>query len=59
MEELNGDLEDLIVIQFHHHQEILEASLTDLDALVITIHCQLKPGILTFEKLGVKVDDSS
>ena len=59
MEELDGDLENLIIIQFHHHEHVLEASVTDLDALVVSIDGDFEPGVLGFEEFGVEIGDTS
>jgi hypothetical protein len=51
VEELDGDLEHLIVVQFHHHEHILESSITNLNALLIAVNCDLEPSVLGLEEL--------
>jgi hypothetical protein len=58
MEEINGDFEDLIVIDFHHHDDVSEANPANIDSVLVTIHRLLEPFILIFEKLRIKVGDS-
>lgn len=58
MEEINCDFKHLIIIDFHHHDDVSETNPTNIDSILVTIHCLLKPFILVFEKLRIKVGDS-
>ncbi len=40
MEELDGDFEHLVVVEFHHHQQVLESGVAHFYPL-IAIHCLL------------------
>ncbi len=51
VEELDGNLEHLIIVQFHHHEHVLESSVADLNALLIAVNCDLEPTILGLEEL--------
>ena len=59
MEEIDGNFKHLIVIDFHHHDDVSEANPANIDSVLVTIHCLLEPFILVFEKLRIKVSDSS
>lgn len=59
MEEIYGDFEHLILIDLHHHQQVSEPHLADLDALLATGHCLLQPLVLTLEELRVEVCNAS
>jgi hypothetical protein len=41
VEELNSNLEDLVIVEFHHHKHVLKARIADLDALVVAVDCNL------------------
>ena len=57
MEEIYGYFKDLIVINFHHHYDIAETDPANVDSILVTRHCLLKPFILIFEKLRIEVSD--
>lgn len=58
VEKFDGNLEHLIIIQLHHHEQIPETSLADLNSLLVPINHCIDPIILSLEKLWVKVCDS-
>jgi hypothetical protein len=59
MEKIYSNLEDLIFINLHHHQDVSEAHKANLDCLFTASHSFLKPIALIFEKLRVKVSNAS
>jgi len=59
VEELYCNFEDLILVYSHHHYEVSESEVANLDVLLIVNNCELKPLVLIFEKFTVKVGDSS
>ena len=59
MEEVNSDLEHLVLVDFHHHQQVLEPKATDIHSFFIASHCLLNPHMLVPEKLRVKVSYST
>ena len=58
VEEIYGDLEDLVLINFHHHEKIPETQLAYFDSLLTSSHSFVQPLILILEKLRIKVSDS-
>ena len=57
MEELNTDFKRLIIIEPHHHDEVMKASFADTDQLLISIDGFFQPFELFLEKLAVEHGD--
>ena len=54
VEELNRNFKSLVIIKFHHHDQIVEASFANIDHLLVSFNGNFQPSHLFFEKLAVK-----
>ncbi len=59
MKEIDGDLEDLVLVYLHHHQDVSKSHMAYLYALFTSSHCLLKPVMLILKELGIEVSYSS
>lgn len=58
MKEIYGDFEDLVLVNLHHHNNVVKAHLANANSFFISSHCPFQPLKLIFEKLRVEVGDS-
>ena len=58
MEEVDCDLENLVLIDFHHHEQVPETQLAYFDSLLTPSHSFVQPLVLILEKLRIKVSNS-
>jgi len=59
MEKLNSDFKDLIFIDFHHHNQVPEAVIANLNTFLVVYDCKLDPGVLILKKFAIKVGNPS
>lgn len=55
LKEFYCDFENLILVDFHHHYQVFEAILTNLNILFVASNCCIEPKVLSFEELAVKI----
>ena len=58
VEEIDRYLEDLVLINFHHHEQIPETQLAYPDSLLTPSHSFIQPLVLILEKLRIKISNS-
>lgn len=59
MEKVDSDLEHLIIIDFHHNENVLETHVTNPNCFFVASHALLEPFTLDVEKLRIKISDAS
>jgi hypothetical protein len=59
VEKVNCDLEHLIIIDFHHNENVFETHVTTPNCFFVASHALLQPFALNVEKLRIKIGDAS
>ena len=55
MEEVDGDFENLIIIDFHHDEDVLETHVTNTDCFFVAGYSPLQPFALNIEEFRVEI----